>query len=40
MEGLLKLDPKERMSSKDALSHPFFDGLRNESEEQICIEMR
>ena len=33
LEGLLKMDPKERLTSKDALCHPFFDGLRSESDE-------
>jgi hypothetical protein len=33
MTGLLKMDPKERLSAKEALFHPYFDGLRNETEE-------
>ncbi len=28
MKALLKLDPKERMTSKEALNHPYFDNLR------------
>jgi len=40
MEGLLRLDPKERFTSKDALCHHFFDGLRSHEDEQICQEYR
>jgi serine/threonine protein kinase len=40
MEGLLRMDPKERFTSKDALCHPFFDGLRSPEDEQICQEYR
>ena len=40
MEGLLKMDPKERLTAKEALCHPWFDGLRNEQEEQMCQEYR
>ena len=40
MEGLLRMDPKERFTSKDALCHPFFDGLRTPEDEQICQEYR
>jgi serine/threonine protein kinase len=29
MEGLLRMDPKERLTAKEALCHPYFDGLRN-----------
>jgi hypothetical protein len=28
MKALLKLDPAERLTSKDALNHCYFDGLR------------
>jgi serine/threonine protein kinase len=38
MEGLLKMDPKERFTSRDAMAHAFFDGLRTESEEALCID--
>ena len=34
MEGLLAMDPKDRLSAKQALMHPFFDGLRSASEEE------
>ena len=30
MKALLKLDPKERLNSKEALNHPYFDGLRED----------
>lgn len=33
MEGLLKMDPRERLTSKEAICHPLFDGLRGEAEE-------
>jgi cyclin-dependent kinase-like len=28
MKALLKLDPNERLTSKEALNHPYFEGLR------------
>ena len=28
MKGLLKIDPFERLTSKEALNHPYFEGLR------------
>ena len=28
MKALLKLDPEERLNSKEALNHPYFDGIR------------
>jgi hypothetical protein len=40
MKGLLKMDPRERLTAKEAMFHPFFDGLRNENEESACIEYR
>jgi hypothetical protein len=36
MEGLLRMEPKERFTAKDAMSHSFFDGMRSESEEVMC----
>jgi hypothetical protein len=33
MEGTLKMDPKDRLTAKEALCHPFFDGLRNDNDE-------
>lgn len=36
MEGLLKMDPKERFTTRDAMCHAYFDGLRSESEEAVC----
>ena len=40
MEALLKMDPKERVTAKDALNHPYFDGLRSSEDEQLCQEYR
>jgi len=28
MKALLKLDPNERLSAKEALNHPYFEGIR------------
>ena len=36
LEGLLRMDPKERLSAKEAMCHPYFDGLRNSEDEQMC----
>ncbi len=33
MEGFLKMDPRERLTDKEAMCHPYFDGLRDEAEE-------
>lgn len=33
MEGLLKMDPRERLTAKEAICHPFFDGLRDSTDE-------
>ena len=30
MKALLILDPLERLNAKEALNHPYFDGLREE----------
>jgi len=40
LNGLLKLEPKERITAKESLYHPYFDGLRNDEEEQATIEFR
>jgi hypothetical protein len=40
MEGLLKMDPRDRLSAKDAIAHPFFDGVRNEEDEKMTFEIR
>jgi hypothetical protein len=40
MQGLLEMDPKERLTAKEALYHPYFDGLRNSEDEQLCQEYR
>ena len=34
MSGLLIMDPKDRFTAKQALMHPFFDGLRSQQEEE------
>lgn len=33
MEGLLRMDHKERLTAKEAICHPYFDGLRDNAEE-------
>ena len=33
MEGVLRMDPKDRLTAKEAICHPYFDGLRNNEEE-------
>ena len=39
MQGLLGMDPRERLTAKQALMHKFFDGLRTkEEDEQIQKE--
>lgn len=38
MQGLLMMDPNERLTAKQALLHPFFDGLRTESEEEEFLK--
>jgi len=35
MNGLLKMDPKERLTAKEAIAHPYFDGCRNEEDERM-----
>jgi serine/threonine protein kinase len=40
MEGLLQMDPKDRLTTKQALMHPFFDGLRTATEEEQIIKER
>ena len=40
MAGLLRLEPKDRMSPKEALAHSYFDGLRTQAEEKEAIEYR
>ena len=30
------MDPKDRLTAKEAICHPYFDGLRNSEEEQMC----
>jgi hypothetical protein len=33
MKSMLKMDPKERLTVKDALNHPLFDDIREQDEE-------
>ena len=33
MSELLRMDPKERITAKEAMCHPLFDGLRGDVEE-------
>lgn len=40
MEGLLVMDPKDRLTARDAIFHPYFDGLRDAEEESMCQEYR
>jgi hypothetical protein len=37
MKALLKLDPQERLNAKEALNHPYFDGLR-EDDRKISLK--
>lgn len=34
------MEPKDRLTAKDAICHPFFDGLRDADEDQMCHEYR
>ena len=34
MNGLLVMDPKDRLTAKQCLMHPYFDGLRTAAEEE------
>ncbi len=36
MEGLLKMDVRERLTAKEAIAHPFFDGQRTEEDEKMA----
>ena len=40
MEGLLKMDPRERITAKEAIAHPYFDGMRTDEDEKMCFEIR
>lgn len=40
MEGFLRMDPKDRFTARDALFHPYFDGMRTQEEEAQCAEYR
>ena len=36
MNGMLKMDPEERLTGVECLAHPYFDGIREpEIEKQI-----
>lgn len=34
MAGLLIMDPQDRFTTKEALLHPFFKGVRTQAEEE------
>lgn len=34
------MDPRERLTAKEAIAHPFFDGIRNEEDERMTLEIR
>ena len=38
MQGLLMMDPNERLTAKQALMHPYFDGVRTASEEEQFLK--
>lgn len=38
MNGLLTMDPNDRLTAKQALMHNYFDGIRTEEEELILKE--
>jgi cyclin-dependent kinase-like len=40
MKGLLKLDPRERLTGKDVLMHSYFDEMRNEDPEFMNIRKK
>lgn len=40
MAQLLKMDPRERYTAKEALCHQYFDGIRTEEDERMCTEFR
>jgi serine/threonine protein kinase len=40
MSGLLAMDPKDRLTAKQALMHPYFDGLRTSAEEEQIAKER
>lgn len=40
MNGLLKMEPKERLTAREALCHSVFDGLRSENDEMQAREFR
>ena len=40
MQNLLKMDPADRLTAKQALMHNFFDGLRTAAEEEQILKDR
>lgn len=40
MQGLLIMDPQERFTTKEALLHPFFEGIRSQAEEEQFLRER
>ncbi len=35
MNGMLKMDPDERMTAIECLAHPYFDGIRDEEVQKL-----
>ena len=40
MNGLLTMDPNDRLTAKQALMHNYFDGIRTEEEEEMILKDR
>jgi len=38
MKGLLDMDPNERLTAKQALMHPYFDGIRTSEDEELLMK--
>jgi serine/threonine protein kinase len=35
MNGMLKMDPEERLTAVECLAHPYFDGIREPEVEKL-----
>ena len=41
MNGMLKMDPEERLTAIECLAHPYFDGIREpEIEKHVQTQMK